>query len=1332
MPWKCFSCIKSDTEDIVRLDYRHCSLSDVPPEVFAFERTLEELYLDANRIKDLPRPLFHCHGLRHLGLSDNEIQSIPAAISSLINLEHLDISKNAISGIPDSIKGCKVLTMVDASVNPLEKLPEGFMQLLALEELYLNDAYLEFLPANFGRLQKLRILELRENHLNTLPKSIARLVNLQRLDIGQNEFSDVPEVVGQLPNITELWCDFNRIRGIPQFVGNLKKLIHLDASNNNITWVASDIENCQKLSDLTLSGNEIQEIPGSIGNLKNLMTLKLDDNQLAVLPESIGRMAMLEELILSQNDFETLPPSIGLLRKLQILNVDENMLEDLPPEIGSCCNLRILSVAGNRLVQIPGEIGHLTNLKVANLSGNRLSNLPVSLLGLSSLAALWLSDNQAQPLVPLQPDVDPLTGQRVLTCFMLPQTCSVSAEVRTPPQVVVPGYIPVGDSDAEGDGRSEEERIRRRHIRFAADSELDVGGRLLRAPTPYPKELRALARHARSLQRVSHATNGPVPAPPPLCQGSFCPPHQQEGESGTPVVAEWIPSGIQENKIKEAKVTKAQTSPSVVNEVHDPGMEPVSKRSSDNDESPKVKEENSSVKMQPSESVDMSAEKDSDLKKMELKQNGTEDHSMHEAMSEFAEPDCKTDSVDISNDIIQSENGNDCRPSPLDYGKSPPAEVSNMSKNVPQNGNKEEQEENIKFLQNSATPPLQPPPYYIAAAYSKKAAFFNSDVQSRSSISSLPPFSVPGDRLTPLLETNDRARPCSVASSKYETSLAATNHSRSEQSWTNSSLTVPREEDPVKDDLEELSERVEASLNELGMTVEETPLKALLPQSERLTSLSSPSHITDSNKLTASLYPNVSGISSIQTSPSLDSPSDGREHPGEEDVILVNHEKRVPSVASRLSGDDYSNNCEPYIHGNSLKGSISEEDEHHIPCDSSPAVIPNVSPEVSPLSNSESLDIVSSSVTHDFMERKGSYVPDVVNDSPKTIMGGSRIPVSKTKIIPRSANEEIREMSLGKPPNFTQDKPSAGTHLIAPTPQRVNAMPAQNSNIDGTQDLATPMNNSHSSSNSPENTSISPSRIPSVSGIQSPKTTQSWQRTSPLPSFTSKMPSPGFSMAKKSSIPSPMYGSSRTGVISSPPTSPTVETSPSQQPRPAASTSPHSKIPQLAGATTQPAVGSNGKSPPPKGSDSVDKPQKIAVSSSKIPMPHSARSETSPVADGPNKSRIPVSPQSKPLKSWMFGLHKNAMVFPVSIHKNPGLGFSIAGGHHPNNSPDKQDSGIYITKIHPSGPASGSLIPGDKILEVDGIDFTKLEHDQAVSILTQTGNVVQMMISRQQ
>ena len=48
-------CLRGEEETVTSLDYSHCSLEAVPKEIFSFEKTLEELYLDANQIEELPK-----------------------------------------------------------------------------------------------------------------------------------------------------------------------------------------------------------------------------------------------------------------------------------------------------------------------------------------------------------------------------------------------------------------------------------------------------------------------------------------------------------------------------------------------------------------------------------------------------------------------------------------------------------------------------------------------------------------------------------------------------------------------------------------------------------------------------------------------------------------------------------------------------------------------------------------------------------------------------------------------------------------------------------------------------------------------------------------------------------------------------------------------------------------------------------------------------------------------------------------------------------------------------------------------------------------------------
>lgn len=56
-------------------------------------------------------------------------------------------------------------------------------------------------------------------------------------------------------------------------------------------------------------------------------------------------------------------------------------------------------------------------------------------------------------------------------------------------------------SEEKSDIRCSPKRLERPHIHFAADAESEETGHLVRAPTPYPKELRAMAKHARSFQQ---------------------------------------------------------------------------------------------------------------------------------------------------------------------------------------------------------------------------------------------------------------------------------------------------------------------------------------------------------------------------------------------------------------------------------------------------------------------------------------------------------------------------------------------------------------------------------------------------------------------------------------------------------------------------------------------------------------------------------------------------------------------------------------------------------------------------------------------------------------
>ena len=143
---KCLPFWKACNRHVDYIDKRHCNLTQVPEDILRYVRTLEELLLDANQIRELPRVcimkisyifvwfmIFSCQTrptfgstllttrllpiflqgffrlqqLRKLTLSDNEIARLPPDIGNFMNLMELDISRNGEYLLKPSLNGRK-------------------------------------------------------------------------------------------------------------------------------------------------------------------------------------------------------------------------------------------------------------------------------------------------------------------------------------------------------------------------------------------------------------------------------------------------------------------------------------------------------------------------------------------------------------------------------------------------------------------------------------------------------------------------------------------------------------------------------------------------------------------------------------------------------------------------------------------------------------------------------------------------------------------------------------------------------------------------------------------------------------------------------------------------------------------------------------------------------------------------------------------------------------------------------------------------------------------------------------------------------------------------
>ncbi|KAK8743105.1 hypothetical protein OTU49_001527 [Cherax quadricarinatus] len=356
------------------------------------------------------------------------------------------------------------------------------------------------LPYDFGCLVNLQSLELRENLLKGLPESVSQLTKLERLDIGDNDIEELPPHIGDLPALQELWLDHNQISHLPPETGRLKNLLCLDVSENRLEDVPEGLAGLTSLTDLHLSQNLIESLPDGIGALTKLTIFKVDQNRLMVLNPNIGKCENLQELILTENLLTELPETIGNLAKLTNLNVDRNRLNELPAQIGKLVNLGVLSLRDNRLQYIPPETGNCCELHVLDVSGNRLQYLPLTITALN-LKAVWLSENQAQPMLNFQTEVDEASGQEVLTCFLLPQQ-------EYQHESLASEWAPEDDDSWDPNDPNEESRVSVVKFRDDDDTEEGKESNFVRHNTPHPRDLKARAE--KLFSKSSKTADGPL------------------------------------------------------------------------------------------------------------------------------------------------------------------------------------------------------------------------------------------------------------------------------------------------------------------------------------------------------------------------------------------------------------------------------------------------------------------------------------------------------------------------------------------------------------------------------------------------------------------------------------------------------------------------------------------------------------------------------------------------------------------------------------------------------------------------------------------------------
>ncbi|KAJ8704124.1 hypothetical protein PYW07_013418 [Mythimna separata] len=214
----------------------------VRPELYTAP-VLQELYLQDNRLEELPPQLFRLPGLSLLDVSNNKLRVLPAALWSAPALRDLNVALNHLRDLPT---GHEVSGASD----------------LVQDGPYVSNNKLRVLPAALWSAPALRDLNVALNHLRDLPtgheldhevSGAPDLIQdgLSLLDVSNNKLCILPAALWSAPALRDLNVALNHLRGLPTSHETYIKLRVLPAA----LWSAP------ALRDLNVALNHLRDLP---------------------------------------------------------------------------------------------------------------------------------------------------------------------------------------------------------------------------------------------------------------------------------------------------------------------------------------------------------------------------------------------------------------------------------------------------------------------------------------------------------------------------------------------------------------------------------------------------------------------------------------------------------------------------------------------------------------------------------------------------------------------------------------------------------------------------------------------------------------------------------------------------------------------------------------------------------------------------------------------------------------------------------------------------------------------------------------------------------------
>lgn len=489
------------------------------PEAVGTLRQLQQLNLNRNYISNVPDSIKSCKNLTHLDLSCNTLQRLPDAITSLISLQELLLNETYMEFLPANFGRLVNLRIVELRLNNLVSLPKSMQRLTNLQRLDIGGNEFTKMPDVVFELKQLREFWFDFNQIREIPPMAGKLRELQHFEANGNFISSLPNEISNWHNLEVISISTNDLTTFPFSIGMLKSLVTFKCESNELTELPDSISNLENLEELVISHNKVKRLPATIGLLRKLRYLFADDNDLRQLPDEICSCSNLSVLSVSRNKIAELPSNIGHLRQLKVLNIVQNHIATLPVSVFSLVNLTSLWISNNQaqpLVPLQyvdaTKKTHLTCFMLPQLGSkqntgskeNESDDQLYNSIRRQPHSAAAVPNNCVSPTRRIcfaeettilntnqnSPTTGTTTGKTSepddIVTMPLPQQ-------PTPPTTTASSTSYVMPSNAYGGTSQIRDNV---HFVPAAQAK-DF---LMRSPTPYPKELRLMAKYLRRNQ----------------------------------------------------------------------------------------------------------------------------------------------------------------------------------------------------------------------------------------------------------------------------------------------------------------------------------------------------------------------------------------------------------------------------------------------------------------------------------------------------------------------------------------------------------------------------------------------------------------------------------------------------------------------------------------------------------------------------------------------------------------------------------------------------------------------------------------------------------------